>query len=454
MTRFKFVLIFSVMAALAVAALSYAQDDIPGSPEGMKTVQNEELIKKGDLLTLQRCIEIALKKQPDIVAARNSVSAAGSKIGQAQAGYYPQIDLSAGYSRISPVAGLSSRSAGISSSRAYDQYTSSASLKQNIFDFGKTAAQVGVQRFNFEASQYELENTSEQIIYNVKQSYYGLLQARRNRDVADEVVAQLRQHLEQAKGFFGVGVKPKFDVTRAEVDLSNAKLNLIKAENAVRITSTALNNAMGVPEAPEYAIEDNLSFKKYEITFEDALSKAFNNRHDLRSLAAKRKSSEESVLLAEKGYYPAINGNASYNWSGTRFPLDDGWSAGATLTFPLFSGFLTKHQVAESEANVNVLKANEELLRQNIYFEVKQSYLNLKEAEERIPAAELAARQANENFDIAKGRYAAGVGNPIEVTDAQVAYTNAKTAHIQALYDYKTARAALEKAMGGVSERS
>ena len=121
---------------------------------------------------------------------------------------------------------------------------------------------------------------------------------------------------------------------------------------------------------------------------------------------------------------------------------------GLAVSIPIFSGFFTKHQIAEAKANLLVLTANEETLRQNVLLDVQQSLLNLTEAGERITVADLTARQAQENFDIANGRYAAGVGNPIEVTDADVSLSNAKTAYTQALYDYKVARATLEKAMG------
>jgi len=104
--------------------------------------------------------------------------------------------------------------------------------------------------------------------------------------------------------------------------------------------------------------------------------------------------------------------------------------------------------VLESKANLNVLSANEEALRQTVFLDVKQAYLNLKEAEESIPAAELVVQQAEENLDLANGRYAAGVGNPVEVTDAQVALSSAKLTFIQTLYDYKIAHANIEKAMG------
>ncbi|MEI6738054.1 MAG: TolC family protein, partial [Pseudomonadota bacterium] len=130
-----------------------------------------------------------------------------------------------------------------------------------------------------------------------------------------------------------------------------------------------------------------------------------------------------------------INIDAGYGWGGGGFPLDQGWNVGAQVNVPLFSGFSTKYQVAEAQANLEVLAANEGLLRQTIAQDVKQAWLNLREAADRGVAAELIVRQAAENLELANGRYASGVGSPIEVTDALVAASNAKTSQISALYD-------------------
>ncbi len=119
-----------------------------------------------------------------------------------------------------------------------------------------------------------------------------------------------------------------------------------------------------------------------------------------------------------------------------------------TITLPIFSGYLTEHQVKEARAKLNVLKAQEESFRQGVLLEVQQAYLNLREAEERISTAQLIVRQAQENLELASGRYVAGLGNLLEVTDAQIVYSNAKTSYIQALSDYNIATASLEKAMG------
>lgn len=414
----------------------------------------EDIIRKDELLTLKRCIEIAVMKHPTIVAARNSMNASQSRIFEAKSNYYPQIAANAAYSRIKALTGSQAgpaAAAGADSSasnNSFDQYTGSITLFQNIYDFGKTSSQVDIQKFLFDSSRSDLETTIEQVFLNVKQAYYGVLQAKRNRDVAQDTVKQFQLHLDQAKGFYEVGTHPKYDVTKAEVDLSNAKLNLIKSVNSLKVSKVTLNNAIGVPDAPDYIIEDNLAFEKYEMTFAQAIETAYKNRPDLQSSSAKRMSAERSVDLAKTGYYPALTGNAAYQRGGSSFPLDEGWSAGVAITFPIFSGFLTKNQIEEAKANLAVARANEETLKQSILLDVQQAYLNLGVAEDSINNTQLTVQQATENFEIANGRYAAGVGNPIEVTDAEVLLANAKTSYNQALYDYKVARASLEKAMG------
>jgi outer membrane protein TolC len=407
----------------------------------------EDMIKKGEVLNLERCIEIALKMQPTIMAAANNVNATESRVGQAKSNYYPQIDWSSSYDRINAASGSKNGSSG-RTNETFDRYSTGFTLSQILYDFGKTPTQVKIQNLALDASRSDLRDTTDQIILAVKQAYYGVVQAKYTVLVAEDTVKQTQHHLEQAKGFFTAGTRPKFDVTKAEVDLSNAKLNLIRNENTFRIARVTLNNAMGIPDAPEYTLDEKLSFEKYEITFEDALSKAYENRPDLQSIIAQRQAAERSIDLAKTGYYPVIAGNAGYSWSGEEFPLDHGWNAGATLSVPLFSGFLTKYQVEEARANLNILKANEESLKQTIFLEVQQAYLTLRSAEEAIPTAKLGVEQAQENLEIANGRYAAGVGNPIEVTDAEVGLTSARTFYIQILYADKVAQASIEKAMG------
>lgn len=401
----------------------------------------QELPRKGEKLDLQRCIAIALSQHPAVQAAAGTIRTGESRIGQARSGYYPQLNGSAGYSRTDPMSSPPQN-------QPYDSYSSSISVNQNLYDFGRTSTQVKIQELNRDSFRSDFDDVLTQVRLGVKQAYFGLLRAGRNRELSQEVVGQFQQHLDQARGFFEVGTKPKFDVTKAEVDLSNAKLSLIVAENAYRLARVALNNAMGLPAAPEYDVEDQLSFQRAEIDVEETIRKAYDRRPDLRSIAVRKLSLEQSIELARKNYYPYVTGNAGYGWGGGNFPLDQGWSIGAQLNVPIFNGFLTKYQVTEAQANLEVLTANEALLRQNVVQEIRQAWLNLQEAADRSAATAVTVRQAEENLELANGRYASGVGSPIEVTDALVAASNAKTAQIAALYDYKVAEANLEKAAG------
>jgi len=428
-------------ASRAAEALATLQTTTPAIMSGQTATPTTVEAKPGDRLTLQQCVDIARQKSPTIAAAGFAVGAADARVGQAQSAYYPQISLSGGYSEYSLYTDRTNRSS--------DLYQGNATLNQLLFDFGKTPSQVRIQRLNEDATRSDQRNTVSQVVFGVKQAYYSLLQAEKNREVAAETVKLTRDQLDQAKGFFDAGVKSRYDVTLAEVNLSNAQFAQIRAENAVKVARVTLKNTMGAPDMPDFAVEDTLPFQKYPTTYDEAVKRAYTNRPDLLSIQAKKEASKESVSLARTGYYPTLSGTANYTRAGDTFtPEQSGWSAGVTLTVPIFSGFLTSSQVKEAKQNLNIQQANEETLRQNILLDVQQSYLNLQALESGVAVAELTVRQAQENYDIVNGRYAAGIGSPLDVTNALVGLANAKTNFIAALANYKIAEAALLKAMG------
>jgi outer membrane protein TolC len=392
--------------------------------------------------TLEQCIAVALEKNPSLRAYAASIKASESRIGQAKAPYYPQLGLSTGYQRIGPYA-----PAGTSAD-SYDQYSASISLGATLFDFGKTAKQVEIQDLNARASRADYEDIKTQVVLNVKKAYYNLLLAERNKEVAADTVTQFQKHLQQANAFFQIGTKPKFDVTKAEVDYGNAKLSVLKAENTVRLAKITLKDAMGIPDSDDFSIVDNFGQQKNRQPLNDLVNRAFSRRADLQSILSQKAAAKSSLELAQKGYFPTLTGNAGYTFSGTELPLGSSWNAGAALNVPLFTGQSTKYQIEEARANLELLGAREDALRQEIRLNVEQAYLNVQDAREQITMAELTVLQAKENFDIAAGRYNTGVGNPIEVADATITLNNARANLNQALYNYSVAWAELEKSIG------
>ncbi|MGD0229797.1 MAG: TolC family protein [Syntrophorhabdales bacterium] len=424
-----------------------------------------QTIGPGEVLTLPRAIEIGLKTQPSVMAGSYTVKANEARIGEARSTYYPQMNASASYSRVSSpllggfgqtvvtaTPGAAAVGPGANAAAGiiglYDLYTGSVSLSQMIYDFGRTSSQVKINALTAQSSRYDLTTTENMVALNVKQAYYAALQAERNRDVARQAAKQLEEHLNQARSLFEIGTKTRFDVTQAEVNLSNAQLSLIQAENQVRLTRVNLNNAMAVPDAPDYRLEDLLLYTKFDLPLEEAVATAYARRPDLRSLAKKKEAARQSVTLAREGYLPQLNANANYYYTGTDFPLQSGWSYGLSLSIPLFNGFLTRYQVQEAQANLGVADANERSCRLTIFTQLNQDYLTLRTAAESIVTSEVAVRQARENVELATGRYRNGVGIALDVIDAIVTQGNAEVAHTQALANYKNAQAAIENDMG------
>ncbi len=407
-------------------------------------------ITDGETLTLTRAIAITRANQPAIMAAKGNVAAGQSRVGQAQAPYYPQINAATGYDRLSPEGNMY----GTSDDKSYDRLAAGIRAEQMLYDFGKTAARVEIEKTGLDSSRESLNAADDFAVYQAKLAYYDMLKIARNKEVAIETVKQFEKHLEQAKGFFEAGVKPKYDVTKAEVDLSSAKLLQIQVENNLRLARVVLNNAMGLPTAPEYKTEDTLTFVPFTLPFEQALPMALNHRPDLKALMLKQRMAQQSIELARKSDSPTLSGNGGAAYNGDINTMDEGWSAGVALTIPIFNGHLTRHQVGEAQANADVLAANVTSLQQTIYKEVEQNYLNLHEAEERINVTKLSVQQAEENSRIASGRYSAGVGSPIEVTDADILLVRAKADQIQALYDYRLAQTSIEQAIGSAAGES
>jgi len=414
----------------------------------------EESPAPGGRLTLQEAIEIALGHHPTLLAARGALQVQQARVGAARANLFPQLDLQSDYTRATSnfapnpqFRGLNQTTAS-ESNTSFNNYSASLSLQQRIFDFGKTGAEVKSARENLRGSSWDAETSLQTVVVNVKVAYFGLLEARHLVQVNEETVRQFEQHLEQTQGFYKAGTRARFDVTKAEVDLTNARLEFIKARNAEDVARITLANAMGVPDQPLGELEELLSFKKVEISEDQAIEDALKGRPELLSLSAQRRAAEASVSSAKRNYFPVLSGVADYTYRGQDFPLVWNWDVGLNLTFPIFSGYLTQSQVAEARANLLVVGSNEEALRQNVILEIHQAFSNLKDAEERVQTSEVVVRQAEENFDLANGRFQAGVGTSVERTDAQVLLTNAKTSQIQALYDYRVAEARLLKAMG------
>jgi len=396
--------------------------------------------------TLSQCIDLALRQQPTLKASAASVEAARDRVWQSTASYLPQV--TANYSAVRRKASAGSLTGSFSTgqSRTFNFYSTGAQLSQVLFDFGQNLALIHAAEASAASAAADADTQHDTVVFDVSQSYFGLLAAYRLRDVADETVTQNEKHLELAQGRFDVGLAPKFDVTQAQVQVASAELNQVTARNNVSLGRETLRNALGLSAPLDFDIVDVLVEPPAAIDDAEALTFAYDNRPELRGIRAQEDAAAQRTAALERDYLPKVTGNAAYNWSGTTYPLRDTWSLGVGVNLSVFNGGLTTAQVSEARANLKNLQASEEALRQSIMLEVRQAVLNVHQAVESIRVADKGLEQARENVELAEGRYAAGVGTIIELTDAQTSLVSAKASRVQTLVSYHTALASLERA--------
>jgi TolC family type I secretion outer membrane protein len=403
-------------------------------------------------LTLSEATALALRQQPTLRSAQGSLTAAQARVPQAKSAYYPRVDLQAGV-QTSEVKSSST------DKRTRSESTFATLLgRQLIYDFGKTAALVDEARAGSRVASGELERVRDLVVQNVRQAYFNLLQARRLVGVADAALARSELNLRSAQGFFDVGTKPKSDVTRAEVEVANARVDVIRARNLVRLTETSLANALGLEATVPIEIDDILTYEPVTLDSTQLLAEALGNRPELRQAQARLDGARAQLSGAKARYLPdlTVNGSAGMASDDAVVSTDgvagvtfgDQWSIAGVLTWNLFEGFFTQARVKETQALVETARADYETAELQVRLEVEQSYIVVVEAAERYGATEKAVQSAQENLRLAQGRYDAGVGTILELTEAQLSLTNAEADSVRAVTDYRVGLAILDRVVG------
>ena len=396
-------------------------------------------------ITLEECLRCALGNNPRIQAALQDVFASDARIKQAWSAYFPQISWQTGYTKIKQLQ----LSDALGQNLVFNYYVlGQISASQMLYDFGVTQNLVTIRKLDNLGYKIALTGIVNSVVCDVKKAYYSLQYSLEAKKVAEEMVARYESFYNQAKAFYMAGTSPKVDVTIAEVNLSNSKLMLIQAENAVEIAMAKLNNAMGLPYANRYRISDNLRYNPCDITLNQAIVVARDSRPEFQLADVKVEEARQNVKLVKKSYFPTLTIEGQYQKGGRSWTSNYGYNFGGYLNFPTVNGMLIRNEIKEAKALHSREQANASNTKNNIYFEIQQSFYSMIERKNSIPVAFLGLKQAKENYELSYGRYKVGVGNPVELKEAQVQYQDAMLRYYNSLFQFNTARAELEKFIG------
>ena len=399
-----------------------------------------------DSLTLNECVDIALKNNPQMKLAESNYDYNYSNVVITRSNLFPQIFMGAGWAR----NGGTFFQGPASFQRTFATYNAGFQGSLLITDFGKTYSKLSGFSDLADASSQDVVNARQSLILNTYIAYFSYLQAVRLEKVSIESLTQATEHLKLSKSLYDVGRSPQFDVIKAESDEATARVNLINAENNIEINRLQFENILNIKLTPGFPLKDEFEIVRDSISDSNYLDIALQKRPEVIASKYRVEANKSFVTSAWTANLPTISGTAGYNWKSFNIAgvYPESWSLGLTISLPIFQGFALDAGIQQARANLDIAQSTYDLTVQAVTLDVRQQFSNLRLAQNQISAAKSLLKTAEETLRLAEARFKEEIGSAVEVTDARVGYYNAQVLMIQSLYNYQVNYARLQRAMG------
>jgi len=419
---------------------------------------NEPTSSAKRTLSLAEAERIALSQHPSVSLAKAQTRAAEAAADQAFAPLLPQVTATASYQRATGnfVQRPGALPTNVAASRApgFDTFSSwnfGLSATELIWDWGKTTGNYRSAQAGAESRKESEQTTALDVLQAARSTYFQAWAQRALVSVANENLVNMDRHLVQVNGFVTAGSRPEIDLAQTRADRANAALQLANARASYETAKAQLAQAIGLDREVDFEVDNHTlpAEEGEDSAVERLLRTATGARPEMRALEKQAESQRLAVKAAQGAYGPSLGANAQASEAGTDLSrLTWNFGVGATLTWQVFQGGLTKATVRVAEANEAATRAQLAQLRQRVRFELTQALLNVQAAKVSVATAKEAELNARERLRLAEGRYQAGAGSIIELQDAQVAQTSAAAQVVQADFSLSLARASLRRAMG------
>ena len=325
---------------------------------------------------------------------------------------------------------------------------------QRLYSGGQVLAAIRIAKFTDDSSYFSLLDTLDQTIATTRQQFYNVLLTRALIKVQEESVRLLQDQLKDQQNRFEAGTVPRFNVLQAEVQLANQQPQLITARNNYLIAqyqlAKTLNLDPGPQGAPTFNAVGELQVHERSLSLKGAIEAAVERRPFLKVQRLNILVAKEQIKVALAGYKPQINASAGYEVRNSSLSdkLDDtveGWFFGFNGTWNIFDGLETYGKVKSTRAQLEQAKTTYEDSLHQVELEVHQAFANLQTARETIRSQAKVVEQALEAVRLASERLAAGAGTQLDVLNAQVQLTTARSTEIQARASYNSALAEFDR---------
>ena len=401
-------------------------------------------------LSLHEAEQIALQNHPQIQAAVSMASAAKAEVTERRSAYYPTA-----YGSITAVtAENNSRitAGSLNNPIIYERYANGLTVSQLVTDFGRTQELAKSSNLHAQAEQENVVSTRADVLLDADRAYFEVLKTQAVLAVAQETVKDRQLVADQVTELEKNRLKSGLDVSFAKVNLAQAQLLLVRAQNDLDTSYAQLSAALGYGDQRTFQLSEEPMPSAPPADFSVLLEQAIQNRPDLQSLRLDAASAHSYATAERDLWFPTISaaGAAGLTPVGAEQLAPRYAAAGVNVNIPIFNGrlFNALHTEASSRARAEDQHVRD--LQDRIVRDVRTAWLDANSAYQRLAVTDQLLAQANLALDLATSRYKLGLSSIIELSQAQLNQTQAQIEQTSAKYDYQTELALLNYQIGSL----
>lgn len=410
-------------------------------------------------MTLAKCIDVALRGNPDITSANLEVEASTAQSKSARGAFGPRLRLDAGIQRwdkplpfsLGSLSSLLPPSATFPNIRDQWTWSAGATLAQPIASLWTIDEAHVLREMGVDVAEIQRKSARRDVAFQVTEAYYRVLQAMRMAEVAQKSVESIDSQVKRARAFFRAGTVGRNDVLRAELGLAAAKQRLIQANGGVVLARGQLARLMGLPPDSPIDPADKIAEAPAGPVMPAAEAErlAVADRLEIKEIAKRVDQAAAGVRLAKSKMLPQVNAVANYTHSaGSSFTPANAWFIGGTASWDIWEGGVTYYGIDESKARMAQALSARRKAEDGIRLETRSAHVSATTADQALHVVRDAVEQAEENFRIEQKRYESGDNTSFDVLDAENQLTTARGQLQAATYDSLIAQSNLARAMG------
>mgnify|MGYP001770924242 FL=1 len=411
---------------------------------------------QGAPLRLEEAIRIALENNRQVRISERSVKKARDLVSETRNANRFQIQANATYTRFDRVATARFGPQPIRLGNLENR-TARIVLTQPIDISGIIRTAVQVVTLSYQIAELDYQRTRNEVILQVTTAYQAVARAEEFVRVAEEALKNAQERLKVVRAQVDSGVAARFDVLRAQTQVAQNEQAMLSARNQLDLARSALNNLLGRPLDTPFTVVKPERLPEFHSDLESLIQQALAQRPEVLAAQRSVELAQANIRNARRGERPtlALTGQADFNLNTTPFnPRRESYTGILVLSVPIWDGGITQARVAQARDDLEIAQLQLQQVREGVVLEVRNAYLSLIDAKKRLEVARQGLEVATEALRLARVRFEAGVSPQLEISDAELAFTQAQTNLINAQYDYLNAYASLIKAIGTIGGNS